>query len=130
MGCFTGLAPVSVIGAAIATVDWRVSGIRQPTAVRRALVALGLSLGWGASLAGLLLASGWLGSSASMGPSAGWQAPRPGLVALTTVPLVFGVVPAGILVVLAWGPTSGTPDRIPTWRTVWHRWVEGRLEER
>jgi hypothetical protein len=127
VGCLTGLTPVLVGAAAISTVDWRVSGIHQSLAIRRSVLALLCAVGWGVSLAVLLLGSGWIDTRPGAAGLIGvWRAPRPGLVALTAVPLFVGIVPAGLLLVLAWGPSSGSPEQVPTWRTVWHRWVDGR----
>ncbi len=128
VGCFTAITPALAVAAAIATMDWRVSGIRQPIAIRRSAFALLASFAWGLSLGALLVGSGWVGTTGTVGSFATWQAPRPGVLALTGVPIVFGLVPAGISMVLAWSPTSGTPDQQPSWRGAWRRWIEGRAE--
>ncbi|MEZ4317429.1 MAG: hypothetical protein R3F61_07990 [Myxococcota bacterium] len=109
VGCFTAVVPIVVIAGATATLDYRVSGTRQREARERAVAGVILSLGWGITLFALVAATQWLGASRSVLPDTS-------ILALTVLPVTVGLLPSGVLLVLASGPSSGTPDRRPLWR--------------
>ncbi len=115
VGCLTAVVPIVVGYAAIATIDYRVSGVRRRAALQSAAWGLGLSIGWGISLAALIL---WTHLVLPNGASI----PGVPILALTLAPVVVGVLPAGLLLLLASGPSSGTPDRVPSWREWVERW--------
>ena len=110
VGCFTAVVPIIVISGAAATLDYRVSGTRRDDALHHAWLGLALSVGWGVALAALIAVAQW--DRAALPPAP--------ILALTGLPVVIGLLPSGLLLLLATGPSAGTPDQRPTWRT----WVE------
>lgn len=113
VGCFTAITPLVVIGAVVATLDYRVSGTRGDEARERALAGLMLSIGWGLSL-GTLIGIVHVGRFGWSGVP-GWAD-----LGLTLAPVVMGVLPSGLLLIVASGPSAGTPDQRPSWRD----WVD------
>ena len=109
VGCFTAVTPLVVLAAAVATLDYRISGTDRDPALQRATAGVLLSIGWSASLALLLGVTHW------QGPSQAWL-PSVAHIALAIAPVLLGGLPSGVLFLLAYGPSSGTPDQRPLWR--------------